>query len=42
MTMRKSSWKLPKLMQSFVIAMKSTEVKTATNYLSEYVETLLV
>ena len=35
MTMRKSS-KHSKLMQSFVITMKSTKVKTAANYLSEY------
>ena len=42
MAMRKSSQEQPKLMQSFVITMKSTKVKTATSYLSEYVETLLV
>ena len=42
MAMRKSSRKHAKLMQSLVITMKSTKVKTATNYLSEYVETFLV
>ena len=42
MAIRKSPRKHPKLIQSFVITMKSTKVKTATNFLSEYVETVLI
>ena len=42
MAMRKSSRKHPKFMQSYVLTVKSTKVKTATDYLSEDVETLLV